>query len=1211
MDEHVLLQRDIELISAQHEIPSGFTLKACWRAGNFMFRRLMWSPDGTRVAAICDDSNIRIWSYDSQQMQSLPANQLSVQAIEWSPNGRMIASAVSNKNVLIWDVDQISVLKQLETQAINVKSIAWAPNGRLLAVSSGDRTVDIWNVDRWEVCKTLTLPSPTTALSWSNRQRHLAAGCSNSMIRVWHTDGWHVLRNYQGHLAGITDVAWGPTIDKLITASSDSTIRIWALEGDREAEILEGFAKEGTLISLSADQRMLGTRSFEGGITLLRTDKWEPIASFFERRQFHLPWLPSLAFHPRLPILATVGERDRVVRIWELSPDIVAQGVAPYSVVRLTSAKIVLVGESNAGKSCLAMRLAEDRYPADRELGTTHGLRFWRVTPEHFEPNASAPEGQRREVVLWDMGGQDEYRLIHQLFLHDTTVALIVFDPTRGRIAYEEVEAWNMRLVKQLRGRRCAKILVGAKVDQPTGVVDAIAIERLRNHCGCIGYYETSALTNRGIDSLRTAIARTIDWNSLATTSRPELYQKIRDEISDRQDRGEVFLTLDELDRTMRAAYPEKFPQSAISEVTEQLAAQGIIAESKQSTGERTLILRLEEIERYGGSLILSARHHERGVPVLEAQQVASPDMLFPGIPNEGRLPRLQERIVLECVVELLIEHGICFSHQGLLVFGSLFREVEEKPRFGVSQPASVYYDFSGAIDNIYASLVSWLAISGQFGQVRLWHDRAEFYQLPLGVCGIRKVDRGSGFAHIDISFDQNTIESIRDGFVGFVEDHLRQWDVDIGEHIKILCPSCGYEFPEDIVHERIARSESDIGCLKCDARLQIALGAAKARERDPQLEGNIRAWRGKAQANVMESLAHTKRIFAPRVCNLNRPTIRILHLSDLHFDADVDVDTMLQPLIADLRDNRNGFCYRHLDYLLVSGDMTNHATPEEFENARKFLSKLINTFELTALRCVLVPGNHDQSWDVEAYRWVSKHLVNIKELKKGFYREEGEGYLVRNDDNYLDRFRNFSEFLYHPLLQVPYPRRFEEQGVPYFFAEDGIQFLALNSSWETDLLHRNRSSTHMGALARGLAKANDQTCTAVNRNRPILKIGVWHHPVTGNEKIVDDAFMEQLTASGFRLVLHGHVHEERDDQLRYHYKKTYVAGAGSFGAPANDRPESTPRLYNLLEYDQDKKTVRVHTRSRRKETGAWDGWYRWHTSDPTYACSYYDLKLD
>jgi len=40
----------------------------------------------------------------------------------------------------------------------------------------------------------------------------------------------------------------------------------------------------------------------------------------------------------------------------------------------------------------------------------------WRTAP--------SSRNQRRDIVLWDLGGQEEYRLIHQLFLHDTTVAL-------------------------------------------------------------------------------------------------------------------------------------------------------------------------------------------------------------------------------------------------------------------------------------------------------------------------------------------------------------------------------------------------------------------------------------------------------------------------------------------------------------------------------------------------------------------------------------------------------------------------------------------------------------------------------------------------------------------------------------------------------------------------------------------------------------------
>src|SRR6185503_12758985 len=101
----------------------------------------------------------------------------------------------------------------------------------------------------------------------------------------------------------------------------------------------------------------------------------------------------------------------------------------------------------------------------DHEHGSTHGMRFWPMEAEELHPTAKPPHGERRDVVLWDFGGQDEYRLVHQMFLHDTTLALVLIDPTRGRAALDEARDWNKRLEKHLGKERAVKLLVGAKVD--------------------------------------------------------------------------------------------------------------------------------------------------------------------------------------------------------------------------------------------------------------------------------------------------------------------------------------------------------------------------------------------------------------------------------------------------------------------------------------------------------------------------------------------------------------------------------------------------------------------------------------------------------------------------------------------------------------------------------------------------------------------------
>jgi hypothetical protein len=92
------------------------------------------------------------------------------------------------------------------------------------------------------------------------------------------------------------------------------------------------------------------------------------------------------------------------------------------------------------------------------------------------------------------------------------------------------------------RGRFGTKLLVGTKLDEPSDTIDRQALDRLCAKCGFACYYETSAHNGRGLAALCEALATGIDWDGLGKTSRPELFQRIRDEIEARCSRGEVVL---------------------------------------------------------------------------------------------------------------------------------------------------------------------------------------------------------------------------------------------------------------------------------------------------------------------------------------------------------------------------------------------------------------------------------------------------------------------------------------------------------------------------------------------------------------------------------------------------------------------------------------------------------------------------------------------
>ena len=1229
--EETQREKSSEFIEIGKEVVPGMRLRCICRGHQGTIGRIAWSPCGRFIASPSTDKTIRIWdAQDGKCLAVLEGHEKEVLCVAWSPDGALLASG-STSEIRLWEATSndssdaeppprfgsFACTSTLfwESKGAGDKltrCVTFSVDGQQIISADGDGYARIWDVQRGELIQKLGDGNSgaviAVACSPDGLRIATAYGSGNGFINVALWDTASLKRN-QGlylHSGATSGLAWLDNGNTLLLAWDDH--RISALKLNTSFyELIEGHTARVSELSASCSSRLFASKSMDGTVRIWASNSWLQLATVPEDSS---PEYGGLAFHPSQPILATLGRQGTDLRIWDLDERVLLNSVS-QDIVRYTSAKIVLVGESNVGKSCLAMRLAEDRYPNDDEQGTTHGMRFWPMEAENLHAAAKPPGGQRRDVVLWDFGGQEEYQLVHQMFLHDTTLALVLIDPTRGRAALDEARDWNKRLEKHLAGRAAVKLLVGAKQDKQSKLVNQSALEELQRECGFAAYIEISAKTGRNITDFRKALANAIDWDNLAKTSRPELFQKIRDEIEERRKSGEVVLPLEELKNAIRHAHPAIYEEAAVGAVTDQLTSQGVIVRTKLTGGDEVLVMQLPVIERYAGSLIVAARNNPRGVPAIEQRLLASPDLPLPGMKKKDRLKsRVQERVILECVSQLLIEHGICFQHEGLLIFPSLFAQMALEDDSPLGDTVSLYYDFAGAVDNIYASLVAWLVLGKDFGKVRLRHDRAEFETAGRGACGVRKLDRGRGFARMDVFFDEQTPEKTRRVFQNFVEQHLRSHGLEIAAHIEVVCTNCRYRFSEDDIRQRIALGENDVGCIKCDQRIDLADALVKSSNRHTAAQQTAVALLGIVEKEVLQAVEAVKQVFLKPDKELKTDApIRILHLSDLHFLEDTQVQAKLQALIADIEDEDGGLGFEHLDYLVVSGDTANQATPEQFDKAHDFISGVIKAFGLTAQRCILVPGNHDLSWDEDVYQWKQDRRVDLDGLAKGTYRQQGDVYLIRKDEDYPRRFANYSDSFHHKITQEPYPLVYEQQGISYYFKEDRLQFLAMNSCWEIDEYFPDRSSMHPEAVAHCLAEADKQLKRDKVDRKSVLRIGVWHHPVTGDQKIKNVAFLESLRKAGVRLALHGHVHEDRTDLVGYKHGKTmHVAGAGSFGVWAEGRPPSVPQLYNLIEIDRISREIKVHTRYRDNEEGAWSGRAIWPGDEPTTKRTFYTV---
>ena len=90
------------------------------------------------------------------------------------------------------------------------------------------------------------------------------------------------------------------------------------------------------------------------------------------------------------------------------------------------------------GKTGLALRLCEDRWEATE---STHGM----IISTAGAAAGSDEADMEREVWLWDFAGQADYRLIHQLYMDEAALGVLVFNPQDGN-PFEGMGHWEKAL---------------------------------------------------------------------------------------------------------------------------------------------------------------------------------------------------------------------------------------------------------------------------------------------------------------------------------------------------------------------------------------------------------------------------------------------------------------------------------------------------------------------------------------------------------------------------------------------------------------------------------------------------------------------------------------------------------------------------------------------------------------------------------------------
>jgi len=160
--------------------------------------------------------------------------------------------------------------------------------------------------------------------------------------------------------------------------------------------------------------------------------------------------------------------------------------------------KLLLIGDSGVGKSCLLLRFADNTY-TDSYISTI-GV--------DFKIRTLDIDGKTVKLQIWDTAGQERFRTITSSYYRGAHGIIVVYDVT-DKVSFNNVKQW-LGEIDRYACQSVNKLLVGNKADLvEKKVVDYNESKEFADSLG-ISFLETSAKSAQNVEEAFLTMTRQI-----------------------------------------------------------------------------------------------------------------------------------------------------------------------------------------------------------------------------------------------------------------------------------------------------------------------------------------------------------------------------------------------------------------------------------------------------------------------------------------------------------------------------------------------------------------------------------------------------------------------------------------------------------------------------------------------------------------------------
>jgi small GTP-binding protein len=197
----------------------------------------------------------------------------------------------------------------------------------------------------------------------------------------------------------------------------------------------------------------------------------------------------------------------------------------------LYEAKLIIVGEGEAGKTTLVKKIDNPDYPCPTPEDSTQGIE---VKEWHFTED----NGKDFRVNIWDFGGQEIYHATHQFFFTKRSLYILVAD---SRKEQSQLAYW-LQIIELLSDRSPLLIVKNEKNNRPVEINEPQIKGRFHDSLKAI-LATNFADNNRGLDEIIKNIKHYITSLPHVGSKLPKTWTGVREAL---EKDGRNYISLDE-----------------------------------------------------------------------------------------------------------------------------------------------------------------------------------------------------------------------------------------------------------------------------------------------------------------------------------------------------------------------------------------------------------------------------------------------------------------------------------------------------------------------------------------------------------------------------------------------------------------------------------------------------------------------------------------